>query len=86
MKKNEIYKTQSFNPLFAFLLITTALLITVSICCYLIKYQTKLKHSLPYYVTKNKFLKKCINNIKMESNNELKGTDIKSLMCYYLMI
>ena len=21
----------------------------------------------------------------MESNNELKGTDIKSLMCYYLM-
>ena len=37
-KKKAISKTQSFYILFAFLLITTALLIAVSVYCYLIKY------------------------------------------------
>ena len=37
------YKTQNFYILLAFLLITIALLITVSIYCYLIKYQAKQK-------------------------------------------
>ena len=38
--KNIICKTKTFYILFAFLLITTALLIAASICCYLIKYKS----------------------------------------------
>ena len=34
-----------------FLLITIVLLIAVSIYCYLIKYQAKQKHLLPYHIT-----------------------------------
>ena len=40
-KKKVTCKTQNFYLLLAFLLITIALLITVSISCYLIKYQAK---------------------------------------------
>ena len=43
---------QGFSTLLAFLLITIVLLIAVSIYCYLIKYQTKQKHLLPFQVTK----------------------------------
>ena len=47
-------KTQSFYILLAFLLITIALLIAVSIYCYLIKYRVKQKHLLPFHFTNNK--------------------------------
>ena len=47
-------KTQSLYILLAFLLITIALLITVSIHCYLIKYRGKQKHLLPFHFTNNK--------------------------------
>ena len=46
-------KTQNFYISFAFLLITIALLIAVSIYCYLIKYRAKKKHLLPFYVRNN---------------------------------
>ena len=39
------FKTRSFYIALAFLLITIALLIAVSIYCYLIKYQAKQKYS-----------------------------------------
>ena len=42
-KKKVTCKTQNFYILLAFLLITIALLIAVSIYCYLIKYQAKQK-------------------------------------------
>ena len=42
-------KTQNFYILLAFLLITIALLIGVSIYCYLIKYWAIQKHSLPFH-------------------------------------
>ena len=48
-------KTQSFCILLAFSLITIALLITVSIYCYLIKYQPK--DLLPFHNKKNKLNK-----------------------------
>ena len=48
-----ICKTKSFYILLAFLLITIALLIAVSIYCYLIKYKAKQKHLLLFYVTNN---------------------------------
>ena len=49
--KNIICETKSFYILLAFLLITIALLIAVSIYCYLIKYKSKQKHLLPFYIT-----------------------------------
>ena len=47
-------KTQNFYILLAFLSITVALLIAVSIYCYLIKYQTKQKQLFPFHFTNNK--------------------------------
>ena len=47
-EKNITCKTQIFYILVAFLLITMALLIAVSIYCYLIKYRAKQKHLLPF--------------------------------------
>ena len=52
-EKKAICKTQNFCILLAVLLITIPLLIAVSIYCYLIKYQTKEKHLLPFHVTSN---------------------------------
>ena len=52
--KNIICETKSFYILLAFLLITITLLIAVSIYYYLIKYKTKQKHLLTFYVTNNK--------------------------------
>ena len=46
-EKSDICKTQNFYILLAFLLISTALLIPVSIYCHLIKYQIKPKKN--YY-------------------------------------
>ena len=45
---------QNFYILLALLLITIALLIAVSIYCYLMKYRTKQKHLLPPHNTKLK--------------------------------
>ena len=50
-EKNITCKTQSFYNLLAFLLITIALLIAVSIYCYLIKYYAKQIHLLPFHIT-----------------------------------
>ena len=50
---------QNFYIVFAFLLVTIALLIAVSIYCYLIKYRGKQKHLLRIHFTNNK-LKKTI--------------------------
>ena len=47
-------KTQNVYILLAFSLITLALLMAVSICCYLVKYQAKQKHLLPFHDTNNK--------------------------------
>ena len=51
--KNIICETKNFYILLAFLLITIALLIAVSVCCCMIKYKAKQKHLLPFYVTNN---------------------------------
>ena len=54
-------KTQNFYDLLSFLLITIALLIAVSIYCYLIKYRGKEKHLLLFNFANNK-LKLYIKN------------------------
>ena len=54
-EKKAICKMQNFYILLAFLLILIALLIAVSICCYLIKYWAKQKHL--FYDTNNEFKK-----------------------------
>ena len=51
-EKKVTCKTQKFYILLAFLLITIALLIAVSIYCYLIKFQAKQKHLLQFHDTK----------------------------------
>ena len=51
--KNIICETKSIYILLAFLLVTIAFLIAVSIYCYLIKYKAKQKHLLLFYVTSN---------------------------------
>ena len=61
-EKNVTRKTKSFYVLLAFLLITIALLITVSIYCYLIKY--RVKNLVPFHNTSNKLNKFCIDSIK----------------------
>ena len=53
-EKKATCKTKYFNILLAFLLITIALLIAVSIYCYVIKYRAIQKHLLPFYFTNNK--------------------------------
>ena len=60
-KKKVTCKTQNIYALLAFLLITTALLIAVSISCYLMKYRAKQKHLVPFHDTKLKQV--FINNI-----------------------
>ena len=50
MKRKQPVKRKS---LLGFLLITKALLIPVSIYCYLIKYQAKQKHLLPFHFQSN---------------------------------
>ena len=62
-EKNITCKIQNFYILLAFLLITIALLIVVSIYCYLIKYQAKEKHLLPFHNTNNKLKHAYIDNI-----------------------
>ena len=52
--KKATCKTQNFYILLAFLLITIALLIALSIYCYLIKYRAKVKHFLPFQFTNKK--------------------------------
>ena len=52
-EKNAICKRKNFYILLSFFLITIALLIAVSIYCYLIIYKTKQKHLLPFYITNN---------------------------------
>ena len=52
MKKDS--EIQNFYILLVFLLITIALLIAVSIYCYLIKYGVKQKHLLPFHNINNK--------------------------------
>ena len=52
-KRNKNIICETFYILLAFLLIRIALLIAVSIYCYLIKYKAKQKHLLSFYVTNN---------------------------------
>ena len=53
-ERNIICETKNFYVLLIFLLITIALLIAINIYHCLIRYQTKHKHSLRYYVTNHK--------------------------------
>ena len=53
-EKKAACKTQNIYILLAFLLITIALLIAVSMYYYMIKYRAMQKHLLPFYFTNNK--------------------------------
>ena len=53
-EKNATCEIENIYILLAFLLITIALLIAVSIYCYPIKYWAKQKQLLPFHATRNK--------------------------------
>ena len=53
LMKKVACKIQNFYKLLAFSLTNIALLIAVSIYCYLIKYQVKEKQLLPFHVINN---------------------------------
>ena len=59
--RNLTCQRQNFYMLLAFSLVTIALLITVSIYCYLIKY--RVKKFLPFHDINNKLNKFCIDSI-----------------------
>ena len=50
-ERNITSEIQNFYILLDFLLIAIALLMAISICCYLIKHQAKQKNILPFYFT-----------------------------------
>ena len=50
-EKKATFKTQIFYILIVFLLITIALLIAVSVYCYLIKHRARQKHLLSFHDT-----------------------------------
>ena len=56
--KKETCRKQNFYILITFFSITIALLITVSIYCYLMKYRAKQKHLLPFNFTINELKQK----------------------------
>ena len=79
-EKKTACKMTNFYISIAFLLITIALLIAVSIYCYLIK-----KHLSPFHVTKNKLknIKKQtyfdLNNLKLDENS------YKIILIYFIV-
>ena len=59
-EKKTTYKSQNFYISLAFSLVTIALLIAVSIYCYLIQYRIKQKYLLPFY-NRNSELKQILS-------------------------
>ena len=83
-EKKAICKTKNFFILLAFLLIMIALLIAISIYCYLINYKkTKTYIAILHYKLQIKKVLYWWNIIKMESKDVSKETDIKNRSCYY---
>ena len=80
-----IKRKQNFYFLPALLLITIALLMAVSIYCYLIKYQAKQKHLLPFDTIMN-WEKFYINKCIIKKSNKVKDTDKKSAHISYSII
>ena len=80
LMKKTTCKTQDFYILFAFLLMTIALSLAVSVYCCFIKYWPKQKHLLPFLDKKNDLKNKNINpnNIKIDEKW------YKNIFIYYI--
>ena len=76
--KKETCKMQIFYIVLVFLLISIALLIAVSIYCYMIKYQAKQKHLLPFHDTNNELREVLYRIYKSKMSNKAKDIDIKN--------
>ena len=74
---------QNFNILLAFLLITIASLIAVSVYCYLIKYRAKQKHLLPFKFTNNKLKEIMYQKYKSKMSNKVKDIHLKNRTYYF---
>ena len=82
-EKKATFKMQYFYLSLAFLLITVALLITVSIYCYLIKYQAIQEHLLRFQVTNNEFKQVLYWLYKSKPSNKVKDIDITNRIYYF---
>ena len=69
--------------MFAFSLITIALLIAVSIYCYVIKYQVNQKDLLPFHFTRNKSKEIVYEKCKSKMSSKVKDIGIKNRTCYF---
>ena len=76
-EKKTTFKMQNFYILLSFLFITVALLVVVSIYCYLIKYRANQKNLLSIHFTNIKL------KIKTKKSNKIKHIDIKSYTHYF---
>ena len=76
--KNITCKTQNSYLLLAFLLITIALLIAVSIYYYLIKYLAKQNYLLPFHFTNNDIKQVFYWQYKLKMSNKIKDINIKN--------
>ena len=83
-EKKATWKTQNFYILLAFLLITIALLIAISIYCYLIKYRAKQKHFLPFDITNNELKEIMYQQYKSKMSEKVKDISTKShAYCFF---
>ena len=81
-EKKSTCKIQNFYILFAFLLITRALVVAVNIYCDLIKYQAKQKH-LPFQFTNTELKEVIYQKHKSKMSNKVKNIDIKNRAYYF---
>ena len=79
-EKKATCKTQNYNFLLAFVLITKALLIDVSVYSSVIKYQAKQKHLLPFHLASYVLI---IIIIIIKISNKVKDIDIKNHTYYF---
>ena len=77
-EKKATCKTQNYNFLLAFVLITKALLIDVSVYFSVIKYQAKQKHLLPFHLASYVLI-----IIIIKISNKVKDIDIKNHTYYF---
>ena len=82
-EKKATCKTQNYNFLLAFVLITKALLIDVSVYSSVIKYQAKQKHLLPFHLASYVLIIIIIIIIIIKISNKVKDIDIKNHTYYF---
>ena len=83
MRIKQILKRKTTCKMQFCLIITIALLIAVSIYCYLIKYQGNQEHLLPFHFANNKLKEVIYSKYKSKMSNKVKYIDSKNRTYYF---